>query len=129
MSKSQYGLTVNENKFWKDCMTTLAQTVDASLDGTVGESKFTKSPCDQLESLVDKSSMMVSMYERRTNVPTQETYRQARQILEALGIPCIEVADAYEAEAVASSMVLAGLADYVVSEDTVRILFSLLLSC
>ena len=127
MSKSQYGLTVNESKFWKNCITTLTSV--APLETPLGETKGTKSPGDQLESLVDRSSIMASMYERRTNLPTQETYSQARQILEALGIPCIEVVDAYEAEALASSMVLAGLADYVVSEDTVRVSLSLLLPC
>lgn len=121
MSKSQYGLTVNESKFWKDCITTL--TSDSP---PLGEREGTESPRLQLETMVDRSSVMVSMYERRTNVPTQETYSQARQILKALGIPCIEVVDAYEAEALASSMVLAGLADYVVSEDTVRFPSSLL---
>lgn len=126
MSKSQYGLTVNESKFWKDCITTL--TGDSPLKTPLGEREGIESPHHQLETLVDKSSVMADMYERRTNVPTQETYSQARQILKALGIPCIEVVDAYEAEALASSMVLAGLADYVVSEDTVRISSSLLVS-
>jgi flap endonuclease-1 len=117
MSKSQCGLTVNESTFWKGCITKLTRDTSA-----LGESaEITESPRDQLESLVDKSSVMVSMYERRTNVPTRETYKQSRQILEALGIPCIEVTDGFEAEALASSMVLGGLADYVVSEDTVRL--------
>jgi hypothetical protein len=124
MSKSQYGLTVNESKFWKNCMATL--TGDKPLEAPVGESERTDSPGEQLESLVDRSSIMTTMYERRTNLPTKETYSQVRQILRALGIPCIKVVDAYEAEALASSMVLAGLADYVVSEDTVRASLSLL---
>jgi flap endonuclease-1 len=115
MSKSQYDLTVEENRFWKDCISTLQSDVTPHLDVVPRNTQ------DQLNPLVDKSFVMASMYERRTNVPTQETYRQARYILEALGIPCIEVNGAYEAEAMASSMVLAGLADHVVSEDTVCI--------
>lgn len=116
LSKSQYDLTVNENKFWKDCMSTLRSDV-TPLYPPLGAAP--ENAQDRLNSLVDKSFVMASMYERRTNVPTRETYRQARYILEALGIPCMEVNGAYEAEAIASSMVLAGLADYVVSEDTV----------
>lgn len=119
MSKSQHGLSVNEHRFWKECITNLTADIPLKVDFDEGE--ILKSPRDRLETLVDKSSMMVSMYERRTSVPTQETYRQARLILEALGIPCIVVADAHEAEALASSIVLAGHADYVMSEDTVFI--------
>jgi flap endonuclease-1 len=40
-----------------------------------------------------------------------------------MGIPCIDAIGAIEGEALASSMVLGGLADYVASEDTVGPLF------
>jgi flap endonuclease-1 len=45
---------------------------------------------------------------------------EAREILEAMGVPCFQVQGEHEGEGVASSLVLQGMADYVVSEDTVR---------
>lgn len=119
LSKAQYEITVKESNFWNDCITSLTSDAPALL---VEENGLLRHSQGQLDSLLDKSYMMASMYERRTNIPTQETYREAKCILEAMGIPCIDVNGAYEAEALASSMVLAGLADYVVSEDTVRFL-------
>jgi len=119
LSKAQYEITVKESKFWTDCITSLTSDVPALLAEENGLLKHSEG---QLDTLLDKSYTMASMYERRTNIPTQETYREAKCILKAMGIPCIEVNGAYEAEALASSMVLAGLADYVVSEDTVRLL-------
>ena len=116
LSKSQYEITVKESKFWNDCITSLTSDAPALL---VEENGSLRNLQGQLDTLLDKSYMMASMYERRADIPTQETYREAKYILEAMGIPCIEVNGAYEAEALASSMVLAGLADYVVSEDTV----------
>jgi len=46
------------------------------------------------------------------------TYEESKDILRAMGVPCVESTGPYEAEALASSLVLNGCADYVASEDT-----------
>ncbi|KAG8681610.1 hypothetical protein FRC09_017361 [Ceratobasidium sp. 395] len=61
---------------------------------------------------------MVASLMRRANPPTTATYTESRLILEAMGVPCIESPMHYEAEALASSLVISGLADLVGSEDS-----------
>jgi len=73
----------------------------------------------ELGSLVDRSRTMTDSFQRRTNFPNSDTYRESKEILKAMGIPCIDATGAIEGEALASSMVLGGLADFVASEDTV----------
>ncbi|KAG6828094.1 hypothetical protein H0H92_009249 [Tricholoma furcatifolium] len=102
MTKAQYHLTLEEGQFW---------------DEISAEAKKDRLP-NTLEKLFQKSDMMSSSFERRMNPPTQTTYNQSREILRAMGVPCLETTGAFEAEALASSIVLNGLADYVVSEDT-----------
>ena len=70
--------------------------------------------------LEERSGHMAASFERRANPPTTLTYAESRLILEAMGIPCIQSSLPYEAEALACSLVLNGLADVVGSEDTVR---------
>jgi flap endonuclease-1 len=62
---------------------------------------------------------MVQSLLRRSNPPTEITYEESKSVLHAMGVPCIESTGPYEAEALASSLVLNGCADYVASEDTV----------
>ncbi|KAF5371722.1 hypothetical protein D9758_003405 [Tetrapyrgos nigripes] len=71
-----------------------------------------------LISLTEKSSLMSESYKRSAQTPTTRTYNECKEILAAMGVPCVEATGAYEAEAVASSLVLNGYADYVASEDT-----------
>jgi len=71
-----------------------------------------------LEKLSRTSDIMTASFERRMNPPTRQTFRECKEILRAMGIPYMESSGAHEAEALASSMVLQGLADYVASEDT-----------
>ncbi len=106
MSKGQYQLVLDENRLW-DRLRDGYQTVD-----TVTEA---------LQTVYDKSSCMSDSYARRTNPPTSKTYAECREIIEAMGVPCIETEGPYEAEALASSLVINGLADYVASEDTVHL--------
>lgn len=111
MSKFQHELTVNEGKFWSECGRSLASpTAGASLP-EIAEI--------QLDSLLDRSQVMSESFERRSNPPTPITYAESKEILRAMGISCVEANGAIEAEALASAMVLGGLGDYVVSEDTV----------
>jgi hypothetical protein len=109
MSKTQYQLTIEEGKLWEK-LTDPDQAVDQD------ESQMAAI----LASLREKSSFMVQSYHRRNNPPTKVTYEECKNILNAMGVPCIDSTGPYEAEALASSLVLNGCADYVASEDTVR---------
>jgi flap endonuclease-1 len=110
MSKTQYQLTVEEGKLWEK-LTDPNEAVDNDESPTAAI----------LKSLREKSSFMVQSYHRRNNPPTETTYKESKNILHAMGVPCIESTGPYEAEALASSLVLNGCADYVASEDTVRL--------
>ncbi|KAG6860296.1 hypothetical protein C0995_013032 [Termitomyces sp. Mi166 len=102
MTKAQYQLTLEEGRFW---------------DAFAAEPRAPKLP-DTLQRLSETSEYMSASFERRMNQPTAKTYSESKEILSAMGVPCVETTGAYEAEALASSIVLNGLADYVVSEDT-----------
>jgi hypothetical protein len=110
MSKTQHQLTIEEGKLWER-LTDPDEAVDHDESPTA----------TILASLREKSSFMVQSYLRRNNPPTEITYEESKDILRAMGVPCIESTGPYEAEALASSLVLNGCADYVASEDTVRI--------
>ena len=77
------------------------------------------SPID-LSSLIEKSQLLSDSYQRRSNTPTSTTYEECKMIIKAMGTPCITCDGPYEAEALASSLVHNGKADFVASEDTVR---------
>ena len=72
-----------------------------------------------LISIAENSSLISESYERRNNPPTAQTFEESKEIIRALGVPCLDSAGAYEAEALAASLVINGHADYVASEDTV----------
>ncbi|KAI0280232.1 PIN domain-like protein [Russula aff. rugulosa BPL654] len=95
MSKTQYQLTLEEGKLWEK-LTDPDEAIDYDESPTVSI----------LASLREKSSFMVQSYHRRNNPPTEITYERAKST------------GPYEAEALASSLVLNGCADYVASEDT-----------
>ncbi|RDX47303.1 PIN domain-like protein [Lentinus brumalis] len=106
LSKSQHGLLREEAALWIE----LAESVKAD---NMAES------LDHLaQALEAKSNVLSESYIRRTHPPTTETYEESKSILRAMGIPCIEPAGPFEAEALAASLVLHGHADYVASEDT-----------
>jgi hypothetical protein len=105
-SKFQKALTLAEGKIW------------AALAHHASETPYAELACDAA-ALRDQSAHMSESYTRRTHPPTQKTYDECREILGALGIPCITTEGEYEAEALASSIVVHGHADFVASEDTV----------
>ncbi len=107
MSKGQYQLTIEEGQLWSKIFTPQEQ-LEPVTDVAVND-------------LTQKSSIMSASYTRRTFAPTSKTYDESREILQAMGIPCVESTGTFEAEALASAIVRRGLADYVVSEDTVGI--------
>ncbi|KAH9048395.1 PIN domain-like protein [Lactarius hengduanensis] len=107
MSKTQYQLTVEEGKLWE------------KLTDPEGASDHEESPTETiLASLREKSCFMVESLLRRSSPPTEITYEESKSVLHAMGVPCIDTTGPYEAEALASSLVLNGSADYVASEDT-----------
>ncbi|KXN90295.1 Flap endonuclease 1 [Leucoagaricus sp. SymC.cos] len=73
---------------------------------------------DRLDALKTRSELVSDSYQRRMCVPTRNTYMESKEILEAMGVLCYEIEGEYEGEALASSLVMKGLADYVVSEDS-----------
>ncbi|KAF9225810.1 PIN domain-like protein [Gyrodon lividus] len=107
MSKQQLQMTLDEGRIW---------------DSLVASSPDVPSPPIDTEStlsaLAEKSNAISESYQRRSNPPTAETYEASKEILRAMGVPCIESTGPFEAEALASSLVIHGHADYVASEDT-----------
>ncbi|KAG1720055.1 PIN domain-like protein [Suillus lakei] len=97
MSRSQLQLTIEEGQIWD----TLADAPETAL-----------------ATLAEKSGVISESYARRSNPPTAQTYEESKEILRAMGLPCIESEGPFEAEALASSLVIHGIADYVASEDT-----------
>ncbi|KAG6830283.1 hypothetical protein H0H87_008581 [Tephrocybe sp. NHM501043] len=115
MTKAQYQLTLEEGRFW-DSFAASQSPEQKVATGYMRDTSM-KLP-DALEKLSKTSELMSASFERRMNPPTSSTYNESKEILKAMGLPCIESTGAFEAEALASAMVLNGLADYVVSEDT-----------
>ncbi|KAH9922525.1 PIN domain-like protein [Fomitopsis serialis] len=106
MSKRQNELTTEEGELWDH------------LSETRPTERITGGAECRLAALAEKSNVISQSYERRTHPPTTETYEESKEILRAMGVPCIESTGPFEAEALASSLVLHGHADYVASEDT-----------
>ncbi|KAI0947955.1 hypothetical protein AcW1_009585 [Taiwanofungus camphoratus] len=106
MSKTQYQLMAEEGALWDG----LAKSALSELAADAAEAA--------VAILVQKSSLLSESYTRRTHPPTSETYLESKEILRAMGVPCIESTGRFEAEALAASLVLHGYADYVASEDT-----------
>ncbi|KAJ7089175.1 PIN domain-like protein [Mycena belliarum] len=106
MTKSQIQLTADEAKLW-DELTSPASDPNAS-----------ESPEETLSWLSHRADVMSQSYQRRTHPPTTQTYDESKELLRAMGIPCMDTTGTYEAEALASSLVINGFADYVASEDT-----------
>lgn len=111
MSRTQAALTVAESKIWEEINASGAPAIEA-IQASVREG---------LAELESKSVAMSASLDRRINAPTEQTYKECKEILCALGTPCVESTGAFEAEALASSLVAHGYADYVASEDTVMI--------
>ena len=109
LSKNQQILTEEEGKLWN------------MLSESVVSGGFPESVTKYAEDLEAKSCILSESYQRRTNPPTPRTYLESREILGAMGIPCIEPTGAFEGEALAVSLVVNGYADYVASEDMVII--------
>lgn len=117
VSRHQAALTRDEGDIWDS----LSARMDLDLDP---KSSIMESHSSTAMKLASRSEDIVAMYERRTDTPTYQTYEEVKEILKAMGIPILETVGGYEAEALASVLVLDGWADYVGSEDTVSFLLS-----
>lgn len=115
MTKAQNQLTIDEGKVWKNIASWMSTYMNPAASPDLPISTI-----NDIHTLVDKSYIMSMSFQRRTDAPTAQTYRESKEILQAMGIPCIDATDATEAEALASAMVHQGLADFVATEDTVR---------
>ena len=118
MTKAQNQLTTDESKVWGKIATSMSMYTNTA--GSTASLDFPISTINDINTLADKSFVMSTSFLRRTQTPTDQTYRESKEILQAMGIQCIDAADATEAEALASAIVHQGLADFVVTEDTVR---------
>jgi flap endonuclease-1 len=96
MSKVQLQLVHDEGEVWEN--------IDELIKAGVGDDRT-----ESVRILREKSAYMLQSYERRNNPPTAETYSESKSILLAMGIPCLQCTELYEAEAVASSIVINGL--------------------
>lgn len=135
ISKAQLKYAQEEAKLWKELVISsenaninLARVVEmveqfasAGLPSDEAQLDQEEDPSisERSAKLEEQSGLMAESLVRRAKPPTTLTYAESRLILEAMGIPCIESSIPYEAEALASSLVLHGFADFVGSEDTV----------
>ncbi|KAJ7754478.1 PIN domain-like protein [Mycena metata] len=110
MTKGQIQLTADEAKLWQE-LAVPSSAPDAA-DETTRTTEAT------LAELSFRANVMSESYQRRNNPPTTQTYDESKELLRTMGLPCIDTTGTYEAEALASSLVLNGFADYVASEDT-----------
>ncbi|KAF7426147.1 hypothetical protein PC9H_008513 [Pleurotus ostreatus] len=101
MSKSQHRLAQSEGQLWRQLL---------ALPGSKDS--------EELFELTKQSEILSLSYDRRIDSPTPQTYAECKSIISAMGIPSVDTTGPFEAEALASSLVLNGYADYVVSEDT-----------
>ncbi|CCO28802.1 hypothetical protein BN14_02800 [Rhizoctonia solani AG-1 IB] len=137
ISRVQLKYSQEEAKIWKQLVTSsdsttvdLARVVEMveefasaeveteEKDKIVLEEEAELSITERSAKLEEQSSIMAASLARRANSPKALTYAESRLLLEAMGIPCIQSYLPYEGEALASSLVLHGLADFVGSEDT-----------
>ncbi|CAE6518599.1 unnamed protein product [Rhizoctonia solani] len=139
ISRVQLKYTQEEAKLWKQLVALpetptvdLAQVVEMVEQFASVELPKDETPSDEITleeeaeppisersaKLEEQSGLMAASFARRANPPTPLTYAESRLILEAMGIPCVQSSLPYEAEALACSLVLNGLADFVGSEDT-----------
>lgn len=105
MSKQQLQMTLDEGHVWNVLSVPSSDLPPVEIEST-------------LMALAERSAAISRSYQRRSNSPTTQTYEECKELLRAMGIPCIESSGPFEAEALASALVLHGHADYVVSEDT-----------
>ncbi|TDL29991.1 PIN domain-like protein [Rickenella mellea] len=81
------------------------------------KSKSKSVPAKVLIGMKDRSTYIPESFGRRGKAPKSSAYKESKMLLEAMGVPWIQVEDGQKANAVASSLVLNGHADFVASDD------------
>ncbi|KAG8999062.1 hypothetical protein FRB93_013332 [Tulasnella sp. JGI-2019a] len=120
MSKTQTTLTVEEGRIWASLL--LAPPSDEE-SGSPSEAPQIKDHrfnevTQRLYELSAISDKLNQSYAKRIRAPTGTTYAESRTILKAMGAVVIDAPYPYEAEGVAASLCVHGIADAVGSEDT-----------
>ncbi|KAJ7792911.1 PIN domain-like protein [Mycena olivaceomarginata] len=98
MTKGQIQLTTDEAKLWEEL------AVPNSPDELAPDREVE----EKLAELSFRANEMAQSYERRNNPPTAQTYEESKELLRTMGVPCIDTAGTYEAEALAASLVING---------------------
>ncbi|KAG2008412.1 flap endonuclease-1 [Coprinopsis cinerea AmutBmut pab1-1] len=111
LTKAQSQLSVMERDLW-------FQMSSLSLDAVHQDPDHFKDIVARSSLLLDKSCKMSVSFKRRCNLPNTDTYNESKDIIRAMGVPIIDAPLETEGEGLASSIVLHGDADFVVSEDT-----------
>lgn len=117
LTRSQLSIASSEGQIWASLSSSLA---------TSGlEEEHRQALVDlqsQLTELAIQSEALSQSYRRTADLPRADTFREVKMIIEAMGAPWTDTNGDIEAEALAASIVRSGKADYVASEDTVRII-------
>ncbi|KIO29521.1 hypothetical protein M407DRAFT_227672, partial [Tulasnella calospora MUT 4182] len=111
ISKLQAQLAAEEGRIWASILRSISSTTSEQKDD------FNKTIQDLRKLLLDSQNLLES-YSKRHNPPSSLTYDESRIILNAMRVPVVEAPYPYEAEGVAASLCINGLADFVASEDT-----------
>lgn len=109
-SKFQFQLAIDEARAWNHLVSGDAAKLDEAEDSLIR--------------IEERSKIIATSYRRRNTFPNQATYETSKTMLRSMGVPCLESSVPFEGEGLAAAIVLAGHADFVISEDTVC--FSLL---
>lgn len=72
----------------------------------------------EIEALISEAPTVKSIYERALAVPSVEQHEECQELLRVMGVPVLEAKIPFEAEGLAASLALSGLADYVGTEDS-----------
>ena len=107
LSRAQHSIVVEEGSIWGS-LSAETDDIDAAIRAA--------------DELASRSEAISRSYGRKAELPTEQTFSEIKILIEAMGVAVIASQGPFEAEGLASSMVKHGLADYVASEDTVRIL-------
>ncbi|KAG8956960.1 hypothetical protein FRC00_004665, partial [Tulasnella sp. 408] len=111
ISKLQAQLAAEEGKIWSSILHSILSTTSEQRD------QLTNTIQDLRKLLIDSENLLES-YTKRHSPPSSLTYDESRIILNAMRVPVVEAPYPYEAEGVAASLCINGLADFVASEDT-----------
>ena len=82
MSKAQNQLTTDEGKLWGEIASSMSMYAKKPSSSTVPQD-FPISTINDIHTLVDKSFLMSTSFLRRTDTPTEQTYQESKDILQA----------------------------------------------